>query len=117
MAEWPKAAVSKTVIPFWVSRVRIPLSPPFLLYYHYPKGGGKKLSYHFSESNKKSEEKGPSGAAGGGLRPDLAGDRWQGSIAAKRPQSEEMAESESIAPLGGFDFFLRKNAELRRKQN
>ena len=29
MAEWPKAAVSKTVIPFWVSGVRIPLSPPF----------------------------------------------------------------------------------------
>ena len=30
MAEWPKAAVSKTVIPFRVSGVRIPLSPPFL---------------------------------------------------------------------------------------
>ncbi len=30
MAEWPKAAVSKTVNGFTRSGVRIPLSPPFL---------------------------------------------------------------------------------------
>ena len=31
MAEWSKATVSKIVIPSRVSRVRIPLSPPFFL--------------------------------------------------------------------------------------
>ena len=31
MAEWPKAAVSKTVNGFTRSGVRIPLSPPFFL--------------------------------------------------------------------------------------
>ena len=31
MAEWSKATVSKIVISFWVSRVQIPLSPPFFL--------------------------------------------------------------------------------------
>ena len=43
MAEWSKATVSKIVIPSRVSRVRIPLSPPFI----FPRliSGKKRIFY------------------------------------------------------------------------
>lgn len=43
MAEWPKAAVSKTVNGATRSGVRIPLSPPFI--FPLPISGKKRIFY------------------------------------------------------------------------
>jgi len=42
-------------------------------------------------------------------------DRWSGWVAVKQFESEKWRAVREIEPLFDFVFFLRKNADLRRK--